>query len=517
MGRFYGVHVLAGCLLGILLSNAPAFAYATAGDSIPAARSTGPIPLDPTLSSQQWQHALVATDFFDVTTRKIAPLQTTAYLLYGKDALYVGFRCAQDGVPIRSTQTTNNIGLGQDDFVMVGIDTSGNSSQVYFFSTTPRGVRYQRSTESSRYNPDWQAVATVQGTTWSAMMVIPFKDLRAKSGGVQTWRMTFVRGISQTGDHFAWAFNPLIQDGPPTEWPYAGQSQFWPSITGLDVPKAASRPPAHAEIYGLASTGQDHNVFQDTDGTFHTRAARIAGVDFTYPLTNTMALVGAVNPDFSNVEVDQQTIVPQEFQRNLTEFRPFFAQGANFVDPVPAPPNFISGANSIFYTPSIGAFDRGLKVEGAFGLQSLGVLNVAGHTSDGAMFHDTAFGLLHATGRQTFQWWTDGVFAQHGSARDDTLEGGLSQFNPRSGLSWSYDDAEEHGSAAHAAQAYTHFGQVDLQKANYEANVAWEILGLRIARWTALLCSMTFADPSLSQTSTARDEGTVASKRSMGS
>jgi len=58
------------------------------------------------------------------------------------------------------------------------VDRSGNASQVYFFETTPRGVRYQQATENARYRPDWQAASKVVGTAWNAVMIIPLKAMR---------------------------------------------------------------------------------------------------------------------------------------------------------------------------------------------------------------------------------------------------------------------------------------------------------------------------------------------------
>ncbi len=62
----------------------------------------------------------------NVTTRSPAGFATTAYLLYDDKNLYVGFKADQAGVPIVATQTTNDVGFGIDDFVGIGVDTSGS-------------------------------------------------------------------------------------------------------------------------------------------------------------------------------------------------------------------------------------------------------------------------------------------------------------------------------------------------------------------------------------------------------
>ena len=102
---------------------------------------------------------------------------------------------------------------------------------------------------------------------------------------------------------------------------------------------------------------------------------RSFGGDVSYPITPTIRFVGTLNPDFSNVEIDQQTIVPQEFQRQLIEYRPFFAQGAAFINASSGPRTptgpTSTATNLVFYSPSVGPFDSGAKMEGTFGNSEL--------------------------------------------------------------------------------------------------------------------------------------------------
>ena len=69
------------------------------------------------------------------------------------------------------------------------------------------------------------------------------------------------------------------------------------------------------------------SLFQQANGTFAAEPARPAGFDLSVPITQTINFVGTLHPDFSNVEIDQETIAPQEFRRQVLEYRPFFSQG----------------------------------------------------------------------------------------------------------------------------------------------------------------------------------------------
>jgi len=458
---------------------------------IPAVRVATPPAFDASLADPAWKAAVTATDFQDITTRRPEPHTTTAYLLYDATNLYVGFRAEQDGVPIHAEHSTNDVGFGQDDAVGVCVDTSGAGSQVYCFETTPRGVRYQQASESNRFAPPWQAKAAIEGQSWTAMLVIPLKDLRAAGGKSRTWLFNFIRICAATGEHYSWAYDGLMQDGQPPNWPIFTDARWWPSLTAMDIASTGARPQPRAELYGLESVGRDRDQFLQADNSFKQQAVRNYGIDVTYPLTSTIAAVGTLNPDFSNVEVDQQTIVPQEFQRNLNEFRPFFAQGAQYFTPDQLSPagGFDNAPDQVFYTPSIGTFEHGVKIEGTYGAQSLGLLEVKGLAADGASLDDTAFGFKHILADRTFLWWTNGVLAHHsfGSdatfnsiiGNDSTIDSGIAGRNLSSGMVWGYNQSlEQRALNFDPTQtfAYERNAFIDVHKPNYELFQGYQYL-----------------------------------------
>ncbi len=432
------------------------------------ARAPHPLALDPALGDPAWAAGKVPGDasWENVTTRSSASEATTVYLLYDDTYLYVAFVAQQQSEAIIATQTTNDVGFGIDDFVGIGIDPSGTGSQAYFFESTPRGVRYEQATENARFRPNWRVVTSAAGGVWRAAMAIPLNVMRVRAGSSQTWRVTFVRNIAARGEHLSWAYDPTMQDDPAGSWPSFGDVRFWPSVTGFTLRSVmAARPKPRLEVYGLSSIGGDRRDFQQAGGEFLPESPRATGLDFSYPITPTINFVGTANPDFSNVEIDQQTIAPQEFQRQLVEYRPFFAQGAQYVNPNPQGyTNFNAPKNTIFYSPSVGPFDSGAKIEGTYGLQSIGVLSFHGFNEvTGETFDDQAFGYNHALPDRTFQYWLDGVLAHHSMAgSDSTYELGTRGRNVHSGLWWLADTSVEHG-------AYSRYGYVYMDKANYQA------------------------------------------------
>lgn len=459
--------LLSVCVITLIVAVAtasPASASVTHNIVVEAVKAKTPPPVPFVLADlAAWQNGMVATDFADIHTLGPARLKTVAYLLYDDADLFVAFRCNQRGVPIVASETSNNSNVTSDDHVTLWIDTSGIGARTYSFTVTPRGTIGQTSSENSRYQPPWKAVAEVSGGDYFVTMTIPLSDLRAQSGRVQTWRINFERYVAATNSDYTWAF-----ESAQTK---ISDPHFWPQVGDIRIGAHATRPKPYADVFALGSAGSQYDVFQNGydngNAAFEKIHPRIAGIDVTYPFTNTLAFVGTLNPDFSNVEEDQTTIAPQEFPKQYTEYRPFFAQGLQYVNSMPQISLFGSG-NTMFYTPSIGVFNRGLKIEGTNGPNAIGLLNVIGPGLD-----DNAFGYTYARPDNTLALSTEGVLLHQDGITDNTLGFAAAQTNPRSGQFTDAMYASESGSlvgATGTAQA--------LQLAEGLRNVHWLVEGV---------------------------------------
>jgi hypothetical protein len=433
------------------MMNLLAFVFLAAALAVPAAAAThtdrviaveaAQAPsLDPSLADPQWATALKADSFTDFSIKAPAPLPTTAYLLYDDRNLYVAFHCVQAGVPIIVNQKVDNAGLDSDDHVSILIDTAGTGARTYEFLAAPTGVHDQRSSENSRYAPPWRASAKIfPNGDYNVVMAIPLRDIRMQAGRVQSWRINFSRYVAARSDSYTWAFEPTLTS--------ITDATKWPWLDGLKLAGGGERPKPRADVYALASAGSQHNVFQNGIGNFGPMKPRPLGVDFTYPFTGTLAFVATVNPDFSNVEQDQATIAPQEFQRFYNEYRPFFAQGAGYFNTLPA---FGIGGpgNVLLYTPSIGIFDRGLKIEGTSGRNAIGVLNVVGPD-----VNDSAFGYTYGVPDSSLTLSANGVVARHDAVHDTSMGIGMLANNVHSGVYTMFRAEREAGTLVTDASA----------------------------------------------------------------
>ncbi|MGH7683710.1 MAG: DUF5916 domain-containing protein, partial [Vulcanimicrobiaceae bacterium] len=298
--------------------------------------------------------------------------------------------------------------------------------------------------------------------------------------GPQHWRVHFERYTAATGERDTWAFSSLMSNYPVAQFPDFRESRWWPTVTGMVLDGVVARPTPRAEIYALSPSGSDREVYTTVSGTTYRASPRYIGVDASYAIKPTVNLDVALSPDFSNVEIDQQTISPQQFRRNFREYRPFFAQGAGFINTELENYEFNFPQDQIFYSPSIGLFDRGVKLEGTQGMNSFGVLEAAGDDPSGPQnFDDIAFGFKHKRLDNTLAVWADGVMAHHFGVHDSTFEVGAYGRSLASGLVYSFDHASEYGTAiTNPAQAQKTDALFDIQKSGpFEATLGWVDVG----------------------------------------
>ncbi|HEU5478813.1 MAG TPA: sugar-binding protein, partial [Candidatus Tumulicola sp.] len=256
-------------------------------------------PIDGTLSSQAWKSAQSVTLDWDLQGHKHAPQQTTAYVATDGKYLYVAFDAKQDGT-ITATQHTDDAGQGTDDDVEIDLWPGGTNGFLYQFIANPIGTHYQYSSENSGYRPEWWSAGTVHDGGYVVTMKIPLAAIHGVNS--KRWLVQFGRKVESTGDIDVWSYDSNETD--TTTSTYAG------ILTGLQV--TAIRPQPRVELYGLGLAG----------GKSIGGSTSRAGVDFSVPFTATSSFYATLHPDYSNVELDQQSISPTAFRRYLSEVRP---------------------------------------------------------------------------------------------------------------------------------------------------------------------------------------------------
>ncbi len=326
----------------LLFGTAPV--RAQSAFSIPAVRVTTPPKLDGTLGDPVWQTGAHVQLGWNSTYLRPAAESTDAYVLVDDHDLYVAFVVKQTE-PLTATVHTNDVGLGTDDIVRTFLFPSGDRGFEYFFAANPIGTRYANSSENAAYSPAWDAVTSRTADGYIVTERIPLAIMRGD--GRSTWRIQFDRRIvANNSEQLEWAHDPAQRGDDDVI--------FTGYLTGMKGGTAGTKPKARANVYALGA------LAAPSAGGSTSRV----GLDLAVPITATASLLATFHPDYSNVELDQQSISPTAFARQFQEVRPFFTQGANFYN------NFNCNdcvGFPLLYTPNIPTPRDGFAVEGTQG------------------------------------------------------------------------------------------------------------------------------------------------------
>jgi hypothetical protein len=287
-------------------------------------------------------------------------LETTAYLSYDQDHLYVVFVCKDDPARVRANMTKREAIMG-DDVVGLVLDTYHDGHRAYMFLVNPLGIQLDGVTTEGQnddysYDTLWQSDGRLTADGYIVVVRIPFRSLRFSAAETHTWGVAVARLI-----------------------PRANETSFWPYITR----RVAGFGQQLATLEGLEGISPGRNLQAIPYGNF--AAARVLGEDGV-PRSEDAAQVGVdakavikdafttditVNPDFSQVESDEpQVTVNQRFEVYFPEKRPFFIENAGYFE---AP-------QRLFFSRRIADPGVGARLTGKAAGWSFGVLGV----NDGA-------------------------------------------------------------------------------------------------------------------------------------
>jgi hypothetical protein len=359
-------------LPGAALAQAGASTY-----SITATVVQTPPVLDGSLSDPQWKKAAHVRLQWDYSFHRPAEEPTDAYLLADADYLYVAF-VAKQREPIIATQRIDDQPLDADDAVGVYFWPAGESGNEYGFIANPAGTRYAISGENSAFSPTWDAVAKISDGMYVVTERIPVGVMRGD--GRSLWRVQFDRRIRASNQRMEWAHNPAQNSTDQNI--YAGY------LGGMQIAARNARTKPRLAVYGLGE------VAPESLGGSTSRA----GADLAIPITQTSSFIATFHPDYSNVELDQQTIAPTAFPRRYSEVRPFFTQGGKDYNQFSC--NDCVGW-PLLYTPNIPTPRTGYAVEGIQGQYTFDAFDAVGSSrSDTAQTlawssPDTRYGLVY--------------------------------------------------------------------------------------------------------------------------
>lgn len=276
--------------------------------------------------------------------------KTEVRLLCDKTNLYVFAICYDQQDLVINTLKRDNYG-DSDEFGVL-IDPQGQKSNGYGFGVNAFGaqteVLLQLNDSDFGWDNKWFSAVKRYDDRWVAEISIPFKTLRYNVGS-DGWRINFIRSDPGLNQIHAWS--PIPRQFDQADLGYFGNLKW------EKAPESQGHNISIIPYATLRSSMVENSTSENAWGV---------GGDAKIGITPSMNLDLTANPDFSQVDVDQQVT-------NLTRFNIFFPERRQFfIENGDVFTGFGLGENQLFYSRRIGLDEDGNTVPILFGARLTG-------------------------------------------------------------------------------------------------------------------------------------------------
>jgi hypothetical protein len=288
-------------------------------------KATSPITIDASMDEAAWHESEVADHFkqlfpFDSSYAKVP---TEIRMTYDDNFIYI-FATMHNAGPrkyVTPSLKRDYRGPGIDGLSMV-FDTYKDRTNGFLFGVNPFGVQREGLISNGGSQPDdlnlswdnkWYSEAKILDDRWVCEVAIPFKTIRFKEG-LDSWHVNFYRIDSYYNEQSTWS--PISRVYSPTTLAF-NRDLYWDKPLG--------HPGGNISIIPYFAAKNIDN-FQEKLPT--DKSVSIGG-DAKIALGPALNLDLTVNPDFSQVEVDQQVTNLSRFEIFYPEKRQFFLENAD--------------------------------------------------------------------------------------------------------------------------------------------------------------------------------------------
>lgn len=297
------------------------------GKQLVIRKAAGKITLDGKLDEKDWMDADVASNWFlnYPSDTSAAPFQTEARLTFDDRHLYISFVAFDDDTDDVINSLRRDFNYDLNDNVGVCIGPYNDKLNGFFFTMTPAGVQMDGTiynggatdnSFSSFWDNRWFSKVVRYPDRWICEIAIPFNSIRYKAG-IREWNIAFDRLDKKRNMQSSWIHTPIQYI--TGSFAYSGQ------LVWLDpVPE----PHTNISIIPFVAGGKSWN----NEGSRTSSDNLQFGFDGKIGLTPSLNLDLTVNPDFSQVEVDQQVINLSRFEVLFPERRQFFLENSDLID-----------------------------------------------------------------------------------------------------------------------------------------------------------------------------------------
>lgn len=314
------------CLLGLL--QLPWYASAqnrfSAKKTIHVKTIQGKITPDGVMDEPEWKNAGYSSDYWQwfPTDSLLASRQTELWMCRDAKTLYIAAKCHTQHSDFVVTTLKRDFRAGGNDNISLIFDTFKDNTNGFLFGTNPFGVIREAlisngGNELSHFNTAWDnkwaGDAKVYDGYYLCEFAIPFATLRYDDR-VNSWNFNSYRFDTQTNENSTWT------NIPQNQWIFG--LSFLGEMVFEDLPPKNG---ANLVVIPYATGSVQRDFVNDKP----TEVLGDLGADAKIGITSGLNLDLTVNPDFSQVEVDELITNLTRFEISLPERRQFFTENSD--------------------------------------------------------------------------------------------------------------------------------------------------------------------------------------------
>ena len=282
-----------------------------------------PITLDAELSEDEWKNTEGASGFWQYFPLDSiqAKQQAIIKFLFDDDNLYVGIKVNALANNFIIPSLRRDFSAGGSDNITLLFDTFNDGTNAFIFGTNPYGIKREMLLSGGgselrgftmAWDTKWKCKTAIKEDHYIAEMIIPLSAFKYREGETK-WRFNSYQFDTQDNERNTWVNIP--QNQFIFNLAYMGEMIF-------EKPLGKSKTPVSIIPYVNTITAKDfENDVSQTDLKF--------GGDAKFTIGNSLNLDLTINPDFSQVEVDQQVTNLTRFEISLPERRQFFIENSD--------------------------------------------------------------------------------------------------------------------------------------------------------------------------------------------
>lgn len=285
-------------------------------------RAPSPVVIDGSTHEPAWQSAEVVNNFWMVLPMDTgkANVRTDVRMMYDDRNIYLSAICYHGNVPgpYMVESLRRDWSFGNNDNFIFFLDTFDDQTNGFTFGVNAAGAQwdgllYEGGKANLSWDNKWTSSVKTYDDRYELEIAIPFRSIRYKKG-ITRWGVNFSRLDLKTTEKSSWT--PI-----PRHFPTAALA-----LTGVliwDEPPPSQGPNISLIPYALGGISTDHEANAPRE------VRHDIGLDAKVAIGSALNLDLTVNPDFSQVDVDQQVTNLDRYELFFPEKRQFFLENGD--------------------------------------------------------------------------------------------------------------------------------------------------------------------------------------------